>query len=71
MLYPYTGSDMSLLIDFTKRLWDPFIEPIRQGRLQITEFVKCLKEVYIYLLMKMWLVLQESLNLKLYNGKNK
>lgn len=44
MLYPYTGSDMSLLIDFTKRLWDPFIEPIRQGRLQITEFVKCLKE---------------------------
>ncbi|CAX40210.1 origin recognition complex subunit, putative [Candida dubliniensis CD36] len=44
MFYSYTGSDMSLLIDFTKRLWDPFIEPIRQGRLQITEFVKCLKE---------------------------
>ncbi|KAK6895237.1 Origin recognition complex subunit 5 [Candida tropicalis] len=42
--YQYTGSDISLLINVIQRLWEPFIEPIKEGRYKVTEFVKVFKE---------------------------
>ncbi|RCK59356.1 Origin recognition complex subunit 5 [Candida viswanathii] len=44
LFYHYTGSDISLLSDVIQRLWEPFVEPIEEGRLKATEFVKVLKE---------------------------
>ena len=40
----YTGSDISLLISVIQRLWEPFIEPVKDGRFKVTEFVKVFKE---------------------------
>ncbi|EMG50190.1 hypothetical protein G210_4796 [Candida maltosa Xu316] len=42
--YQYTGSDLSLLINVVERLWEPFTRPVKEGRLQATEFVKVYKE---------------------------
>lgn len=44
LYFIYTGSDINLLIDIASKLWDRFIEPIRQGKYGVNDFIKIYRE---------------------------
>ncbi|KAG7661618.1 uncharacterized protein J8A68_004887 [[Candida] subhashii] len=44
LFFEYTGSDLNLLKEICIRLWDRFIEPIKEGRLMVSDFIKIYKE---------------------------